>query len=51
MDVGSSSGGVAKQDGVIELGSPRGGQFVPEDAKNCTGNLSVEVWLETRPRR
>jgi hypothetical protein len=45
-DVGSSGWFTADQDGVIELGSPRGGTFVPDDAKNCTGTISVEVWVE-----
>ena len=49
MDVGSSGGGTANQDGVIELGSPRGGTFVKEDAGNCTGSLLVEIWIDHRP--
>jgi len=47
-DVGSSGGGTAAADGVIELGSPRGGEFLREDAGNCTGTLSVEVWVTPR---
>jgi len=47
-DVGSSGGWTADQDGIIELGSPRGGEFVKEDAGNCTGSLSVEVWVTHR---
>lgn len=50
MDVGSDGGGTANQDGVIELGSPRGGQFVADDAGNCTGSLSVEVWVDHKVR-
>ena len=47
-DVGSSGGWTADQDGIIELGSPRGGEFVKEDAGNCTGSLSVEIWVDHR---
>ena len=49
-DVGSSGGFMADQDGVIEPGSPRGGQFVREDAGNCTGSLSVEIWVDHKRR-
>ena len=49
MDVGSSRGGTANQDGTIELGSPRTWNFAKEDANNCTGTISVEVFVnETR---
>ncbi len=48
MDVGSSGGGTADQDGMIELGSPRGGTFLKEDAGNCTGSLSAEIWVEQK---
>ncbi len=49
MDVKSSGGGTANQDGAIELGSPRGGTFAKEDAGNCTGSLSVEIWVDHKP--
>jgi hypothetical protein len=51
MDVGSDGGGTAASDGTIEFGSPRGSEFRADDAGNCTGSLSVELWVDAKSRR
>lgn len=49
-DVGSSGGWTAEDEGVIELGAPRGTVFMKEDAGNCTGAISVEIWVDHKTR-
>ena len=47
INVGASGGGVADQDGILELGAPRGNTFVPEEAKAHVGSLTAEVTVES----
>lgn len=44
-DVGSHGWNYAKEDGVIELGAPRGSTFVPGDGKGVSGSWSVSLFV------
>lgn len=44
VNIGSSGGGYAKEDGMLELGAPRVNVFYPEDGAGTSGQWSVTVY-------